>query len=293
MGLLQLSIMLSAAPAFASEWVGERARWWLAWWPIPVMAFAAWVGVTDLVALVSRHPAGGPASLLVLGILAALTVNAAGWMEIVAGRGRVADGRPLLAPALIIAAGCTLLLAAVGLGPGPTVGSLASGVLTVLAGVLMMGARVHPGLGLWVWRLWPIPLLLAVVVDRVPSADPLAEARRELATITTRLERDGWQVERIETPRGAGSPGGPTEAFWVNGNEVHVYLLTHPADSAANGHLPPGLVVPTPSHGVSHLHVSRHLVMVCLTTDWRFAQRLDALVRGLDAHPSQDQRALA
>lgn len=294
MGLLQLSVILSAALALAGEWTGERARRWLAWWPLPIMAFAVWLGAADLFALVTGQPAGLPAASLMDGILAALAANFAGWMEIAAGRGRV-GGRPLLAPALLIAAGCAMLLAAADWEPGARVASisLASAVLTVLAGVVMLGARVHPGLGSWVWRLWPIPLLLAVVVDRTPPADPLAEARRELATIIARLERDGWQVERIEAPRGAGSPGGLTEAFRVNGNEVDVYLLAHPADSAADAHLPPGLVVPPPSHGVPHLHASRHLVVVCLTTDWRLAQRLDALVRALGAHRGRERRALA
>lgn len=292
MGLLQLSVVLSAALALASEWAGERARRWLAWWPIPLMAFGAWLGVTDLVALVTGYRTGMTAASVMLGVLAALTINFAGWMEIVAGRGRATEGRLLLAPALIIAAGCAMLLPAPGWEPGASI-SFASAVLTVLAGVVMLGARVHSGPGSWVWRLWPVALLVAVVVDRAPPADPLAEAHRELATITARLERDGWQVERIETPHAAGSPGGPTEAFRVNGNEVRVYLLADAPGSAAEVHLPPGLIVPPPSHGVPHLHASRHLVVVCLTTDWRFAQRLDALVRELGAHQGRARRALA
>lgn len=78
-------------------------------WPLPLMALAADVGITDLAALAGVHQSRLPASTLLLGMWMSGVVAAAGAMEIAASRQRTADWRGLVAPAVLVASGMTAI----------------------------------------------------------------------------------------------------------------------------------------------------------------------------------------
>ena len=71
--------------------------------------------------------------------------------------------------------------------------------------------------------------------------------------------------------------------YRVEASDVYLHLIAHDTISMPEGHFEPRLVVPPPSHGVPRLHRSSHLLVVCITQDWRFAQQLDEIVRALVA----------
>lgn len=295
MGLLQLAVIaagiLALAGAVAARWV-QRAH---AYWPVPLMAFALFVGARDLAALLVPQHASLPTPSLVLGVWAALIVNLVGWMEVGAARRGSAGARALMAPALLVATGFTLLAAAARTGSDGNLLGPAAGLSLVLAGAVLAAVRVLPTPALALRALWPAALLLGAVsgLYRRPLRDPLAEARRELAIVLTSWQREGREVVQVAPPLTPGFHAAQTEGFRVDGNDVRVYLIAHDDRSSPEAPRLPQLGIPPPTRGVPHLHVGPHLAVVCVTSDLRFAQRLDALVRELSGPGRGRSTALA
>ena len=294
MGLLQLAAIaagiLALAGAGRPRWV-RRAH---AYWPVPLMAFALFVGARDLAALLVPQHASLATPSLVLGVWAALVVNLVGWIEIGAARRGSTGPRALMGPALLVATGFTLLVDAARTGSDGRPLGLAAGLAVVLAGAVLATARMLPSPALALRVLWPAALLLAAVsgIDRCPPRDPLAEARRELAIVLTSWRREGREVVQVALPPTSGIRAAQTEGFRVDGNDVRVYLIAHDDRSSPEAHRLPQLGIPPPTR-VPHLHVGPHLAVVCVTSDLRFAQRLDALVRGLSGPGRGRSTALA
>lgn len=280
------AVVLSAALALTGAWPTSRLARWHPYWPVPIMGLALVVGGRDVAVLLGYMPPEIPVFSLVLGVWAAVVVTVVGVVEIGACRRGGADGRIHVAAALLVAGGIALLLHELRLAPADDTAGVASGVLILLAGVLLAALRLlaTPAPALRV--LWPTALLAGVLV-LPPSEpeDPLAEARQEMGIVLAGVARMGARVVRLE--EAADSPRfarGPVRAFRIDGNDVQIYLIAHDDDSSPEIHLSPRLRVPPPIGGVSHLHVGPHILVVCITTDPRFARQLDRIVRDLGGH---------
>ena len=291
---LRAAVALSAALALTGAWPASRLARWHSYWPVPIMALAVMVVGRDVAALLDHPPPGISVYSLALGVWAAVLAIGVSVVEIGACRRGGADGRMLVAAALLVASGIALLLQEVGSAPTDHTAGVASGVLILLAGVLLATLRslATPAPALRV--LWPAALL-AGALAQPPSAaaDPLAEARQEMGIVIDGLERAGARVEAVEAP--ASVPRfarGPVRTFRIDGNEVQVYLIAHDDDSSPELHLSPHLAVPPLIGGIPHLHVGPHIVVVCVTADPRFARQLDRIVHDLGDHRPRWSSAL-
>ena len=291
---LRAAVALSAALAVTGAWPASRLARWRSYWPVPIMTLAVMIGVRDVAALLGHPALGIPVYSLVLGVWAAVVVTVVGVVEIGACRRGGADERLLVAAALLIAGGIALLLPEVRSATADETVGVVSGVLILLAGVLLATLRLlaTPAPALRV--LWPAALL-AGALAQPPSeaADPLAEAQQEMGIVLAGLERAGARVVAVETP--AGVPRfarGPVRTFRIDGNEVQVYLIAHDDDSSPEAHLSPRLALPPAIGSVPHLHVGPHIIVVCVTTDPGFARQLDRIVHDLGDHRLRGSSAL-
>ena len=203
-------------------------------------------------------------------------------MEVSAGRRGGPAGRRLIAAALLVASGATLLLYQTSALSSPNPAGVASGILILVAGVLLAvarsGARTVPALHL----LWPAAMLAGALTYQCPPPDALVDARRELSLVLTALVREGAKVIEVKMPPGAPHfVRGPVRTFSVDRNEVQVYLVAHDDDLRPEAHLFPRAQVPPPIEGVSHLHSGPHILVVCITADPGFVRQLDRIVHDL------------
>jgi hypothetical protein len=285
MGLLRLLVVLSAVLALTGAVPAIRRRRWHAFWPAPIMAFAIAVGLRDLIALMGGPSVGLSTSSLVLGVWAGVVAVIAGAMEMAVGwRGAVPE-RAFVAPALLVAGGialCAPLLAMREDGSLQLAGVL-SGLLIIASGALLAAGRLWPTHQGIVRYAWPVALGLGAVSGIAPARplpDRFAEAKAEIASLEAAWHQRGLRVARTDS----GALGGGIALivrYRVEASDVYVYVIAHDTLSMPDWHLEPRLALPPSSHGVPHLHRSSHLLVVCITTDWRFAQQLDELVRAL------------
>lgn len=277
---------MSAALAATGAWRGSRVARWQAFWPVPLMAFAIGLAARDLALMLEPRGSELPFSSLALGVWAGVVVTLAGANEIAVIRRGGPDGRRLIAAALLVASGSALLLYHAETSSRSDAIGIASGLLILLSGVLLVMlrsmARPSPALHL----LWPAALLAGALAHRLPGGtDGLAEAGREMDVVLVEMRRVGARVVPAEAP--AGVPRfvrGPVRTFWIDGNEVQVYLIAHDDDASPEAHLSPRAAVPPPIGGVPHLHVGPHILVLCLTADSRFARQLDRIVQDLGGH---------
>ena len=164
------------------------------------MLFAAALAARDLAVLAGRGPIRVPASQLGLGIWAGLTAILAGAMEMSASRRGGPSGRRLIAAALMVASGAALLLYQTSAHSSPHPAGIVSGMLILIAGVLLAVLRSVerpvPALHL----LWPAAMLAGALAYRSPSPDALTDARRELSMVLAALQREGANVIAVNTP---------------------------------------------------------------------------------------------
>lgn len=293
---IRLSVLLAAGMALAGALGPPRVRRWSVFWPLPMMALAAAVGAVDLGGLAGIWNVGLPAPLLTLGVWAATTVNVVGVAEIRASRARSGAEWALLAPALLMAAGLTLLLARAttpGLAASPP--PLLAGVSVLLAGALLLGARLSPRRRTAVLVAWPTLLALAAVGDLVapgPPPDRFAVARGEVAGLVAAWTSAGLNVVAAESTA-VGRPPRVSlmQRYMVGGHDVRVYLVTQANGSHAGRDPWPDVPAPLVTLGVPHLHRGRHIVVVCLTDDLGFARYLDRLVHRMMDPPPRDAAA--
>ena len=275
--LLRAVTVMSAALAASGAWRRSPVAKWQIYWPVPLMAFALVLAARDLVLMHGPTEADLPFSSLALGVWAGLLVTVAGAIEIRSSRRRGAEGQRLVAASLLVAVGGTLLVS-----QNDATG-VASGLLTLLSGVLlaMVRSTARPGPALQLF--WPIALLGGALTYRSPARpDALAEAAREMGIVLTQLRRAGARVvpmkAQASVPRFA---RGAVRSFRINGNEVQVYLVGHDDDASVEAHLFPRVWAPPTVGGVPHLHVGPHILVSCVTADPRFARQLDSIVQHL------------
>lgn len=293
MSVLQWAVVVSAALAATGAWPDRRIARCHAFWPVPFMLLAIALAVLDLAGLVTGQSFGLSTSSLVLGVWAASVVGYVGWVEIAAGRHARSDGRTLMAPAVLLATGVAMITSSLERWPDSQATIALPGFCVVAAGALLLTARALPSAPNSLRFGWPAALLLSAAVAREPAVDPLAESKQELAAVLGALRRDGAQVIAVHTIEAAQRAAGtPVEVFRVDGNEVRAYLLGHDDDTSPDAHLSPGVEVPPPIGGVPHLHVGKHILVVCVTADLRFARQLDRLVHDLDGHRRHQSLAL-
>ncbi len=285
MGLLRLLVMVSATLALTGAVPALRRRRWYAFWPVPIMAFAIRVGLGDLISLMSGPSVGLSTPSLVLGVWAAAVTVIAGAMEIAVCWREHLPERAFVAPALLVAGGVTICapLLAAREGASLQLAGVLSGLLIVAAGALLAAGRLWPLHQGFVRFAWPVALGLGAVSGIAPARphpDPFAAAKADIATLEAAWRERGLRVARTDS--GALGWGiALMMRYRVEASDVYVYLIAHDTIVTPDVHLDPRLVVPPPSHGVPHLHRSSHLMVVCITPDWRFAQQLDELVRAL------------
>lgn len=293
---IRLSILLAAGMAVAGALGPPRVRRWSVFWPLPLMALAAAVGAVDLGGLAGLWNVGLPAPLLALGVWAAATVNVVGVAEIRASRAGSGDEWALVAPAFLMAAGLTLLLAratTLGLAAGPP--PLLAGVSVLLAGVLLLASRLRPPRRTAVLVAWPALLVLAALGDLVapgPPTDPFAAARDEATGLVAAWTSAGLNVV-AEEPTAVGRPPRVSlmQRYMVGGHDVRVYLVAQASGSHAGRDPWPDVPAPVVAPGVPHLHRGRHIVVACLTDDLGFARYLDRLVHRMMDPPPRDAAA--
>lgn len=285
MELLRLLVVLSAAMALTGVVPALRRRRWYAFWPAPIMAFAIAVGFGDVIALMGGTSVGLSTPSLVLGVWATVVVVVAGVMEISVSSRQDLPERAFVAPALLLAAGVTVgapLLAAQERG-SLQLASVLAGLFIIAAGALLAAGRLWPIHQRIMRYAWPVALGLGAVSGRGPARrppDPFAEANAEIASLEATWQQRGFRVARTDSAA-LGWGIASMMRYRVETSDVYVYVIAHDTISVPDVHVEPRLVVPPPSHGMPHLHRGPHILVVCVTNDWRFAQQLDELVRAL------------
>jgi hypothetical protein len=254
------------------------------------MALATFMGLLDLRALVGQVQSPLPGTQLVLGIWAMAVVDFVGALEIRTTRRGRSEWQALMAPAVLISVGLGLLLST--LRPENHSPGVASGVLVLLAGVLFLALRSSASPPRLLGYLWPAALMLGTVARPASPVNPYVQARSELEILLTRLRQTGARVIRMEMVQSKERPPRtPVEEFWVDGNQVTVYLIGHDELGGPDPHLSPRVAAPPSTAGVPHLHTGPHIIVVCVTAEPRFATRLDKLVQELSGR--RRQRAFA
>lgn len=245
------------------------------------MLLGVWLGATDLTALAVRPPGSAPPSVLALGVAAALFVLVAGWTDVAVGSGRVSDWRTLLAPAILGAAGLAGVIAPAWTGVDMGAGNTLRGILLIVAGVVLGLSRELEAPPRFYRFAWPTLLAIATAVNGGPSPDPLAEARAEERGVLAGLREAGLDAVPILPSRRFATEGIPVDTYRVEGDTLQFFLLARGTEAGPATRLLRRLSVPPPSHGVPHVHVGPHLVVVCRPGDWRLAAQVERLIRGL------------
>lgn len=294
MGLLSLLVLLSALVALTGGIPATRNHRWHALWPVPIMALAIGVGLRDLAGLLGFANVGLPPRLLVLGVWAAVVVCLSGAAEIRAGWRDDSGGGAFVAPAVLIAGGLALLARSLGdlrNGGPPEPAAFLAALLVLTTGALLAVERlwpVHRGL---VHTAWSIALVLGAVLGSLPprrERDPFIEARQEIQGLEVAWRQLGLRVERTDSTTFSGTAR-EVARYRVGVNDVYIYFIGHDTSSTGDVHLLPRFVVPPPTHGIPHLHRAPHILVLCVTSDWRFAAQLEEIVDALGAGRHSDR----